>query len=180
MAKKKEIILGLTGSVAIYKSCEIARRLKGKGFNITVIMTEEATRFITPLLMETVTENTVYQDLFTSPQAHSPQHISLAKRGDLLLIAPATANIIAKVASGLCDDLLTCTVSSAKIPVIFAPAMNKEMFKNRIVQENISKLKKLGYRFIGPVKGRLVCGDTGEGRLERVETIVSEVIKALR
>lgn len=180
MVKKKEIILGLTGSVAVYKSCEIARRLKGKGFNVSVVMTAEATRFITPLLMETVSENTVYQDLFSSPKERSPQHISLAKRGDLILIAPATANIIGKVACGICDDLLTCTVSSTKAPVVFAPAMNKEMFKNSIVQENISKLKKLGYRFIGPDKGRLVCGDSGEGRLASVETIVSEAIKALR
>lgn len=180
MARKKEIILGLTGSVAVYKSCEIARRLKSKGFNVTAIMSKEATHFIRPLLMEVVTENKVYQDLFILPETHNPQHISLAKRADLLLIAPATANIIARVASGLCDDLLTCTVLSTKAPVIFAPAMNKEMFKKKILQDNIGKLKRIGYRFIGPVEGKLVCGEIGEGCLAPVEKIVSEVIKTLK
>jgi phosphopantothenoylcysteine decarboxylase/phosphopantothenate--cysteine ligase len=178
--KIKEIVLGLTGSVAIYKSCELARRLKEEGFNLTTIMTEEATRFITPLLMEAVSGNRVYQDLFARPETHNPQHISLARRADLILIAPATANIIAKVASGLCDDLLTSTVLSTKAQVLFATAMNKEMFKKRIVQDNISKLKRLGYRFIGPVEGELVCGEIGEGCLAAVERIVSEVIKVLR
>ncbi len=180
MAKTKEIILGLTGSVAVYKSCELTRRLRKKGFNISVIMTAEATRFITPLLMESISGNKVEQDLFHSSETHSPQHISLAGKADLLLIAPATANIIAKVASGFCDDLLTCTVLSTKAKVLFAPAMNKEMFRKKIVQENISKLKKMNYRFIGPVEGELVCGEIGRGCLAPVEKIVSEVIKALK
>ena len=180
MVKKKEIILGLTGSVAIYKSCEIVRRLKSKGFNVTVIMTEEATRFITPLLMEAVSGNKVERDLFSLPQTHNPQHISLARRAGLVLIAPATANIIAKVASGLCDDLLTCTVLSTKAKVLFAPAMNKEMFEKEIVQENISRLKRIGYRFIGPVEGELICGEIGEGCLASVERIVNEVMRVLK
>lgn len=180
MVKKKEIILGLTGSVAIYKSCELTRRLKGKGFNVTVIMTAEATQFITPLLMETISGNKVYQDMFSLPETRHPQHISLARKADLVLIAPATANIIAKVALGLCDDLLSCTVLSSKAKVIFAPAMNKEMFKKNIVQEHISKLKRSGCRFIGPVTGKLICDEEGIGRLAEVEQIVSEVVRALK
>lgn len=173
--KPKNIILGVTASIAIYKACEIIRQLKKEDFSIAVVMTKEAGEFIKPIVFQSLSGNKVYQGFFDEPQTWEIEHISLAKRADLVLIAPATANIIAKIVSGICDDLLTCLVCATKAPVLICPAMNESMFENKIVQDNIKKLKTLGYKFVGPIKGRLACGRVGMGCLAEVETIVKEV-----
>jgi phosphopantothenoylcysteine decarboxylase/phosphopantothenate--cysteine ligase len=174
----RNIILGVTGSIATYKSCEIIRKLKKKKFSVTVVMTREAEEFIAPLTLQTLSENKVYRELFKlTVEQYSAEHVSLAERADLILVAPATANIIGRVANGLCDDLLTCVIMATSAPVLFAPAMNEGMYKNRILQENISKLKRLGYKFIGPAKGRLADGKIGIGRLADIDTIIKEALR---
>lgn len=177
---KKEIILGVTGSISIYKSLELIRELKEKNFNVTVIMTKEAQELLKPLTFQTISENTVYTELFLPLKEFNPLHTSLAEKGDLILICPATANIIGKIAQGICDDLLTCTILSTKKPVMFCPAMNENMYKNEIVQGNIRKLKRMGYKFVGPVKGKLVCGKIGMGHLAPLPKIVEEVLRIIR
>ncbi len=177
--KAKEIILAVTGSIAIYKSCQILRLFKKNGFLVSVVMTEEAKEFIRPLLFEQLSQGKVYSGLFTSPDVWNVEHVSLAKKADLVLVAPATANIIAKVNSGLCDDLLSCLIAATKAKVVFAPAMNETMYFNPITQENIKRLKTLGYKFISPKKGLLACGDEGMGCLEEPEEIFAQVKKIL-
>jgi phosphopantothenoylcysteine decarboxylase/phosphopantothenate--cysteine ligase len=175
----KKIILGVSASIAIYKSCEIIRRLREEGLVLKVLMTKESQQLIKPQLFSSLSGNKVYQDLFGQPQAWQIGHISLAQEADLVLVAPATANIIGKIASGICDDLLTCTIFATKAPVLICPAMNENMYKNRIVQENIKKLKSLGYGFVGPRRGRLACGKIGLGCLAEVEEIVKAVKRQL-
>jgi len=179
MAKKPSVVLGVTASIAIYKSCELIRRLQDEGCAVYVIMTKEAQEFIRPIVFGGLTGNKVYSGLFEGPDIWDTGHISLAQLADLIVIAPATANIIAKIACGICDDLLTCVVCATKAPVLIAPAMNENMFKNKITQGNISKLKSLGYKFVEPQKGRLACGKIGLGCLAEVETIIKEVKKIL-
>jgi phosphopantothenoylcysteine decarboxylase / phosphopantothenate---cysteine ligase len=178
--EKKNVILGVTASIAIYKACEIIRRLKSEGFSVTVVMTPEAEEFIRPALFQGLSENKVYRGLFAEPEGWEIEHVSLAKKAGLVLLAPATANIIGKIASGICDDLLTCVVCATRATVLICPAMNENMYRNKIVQENIKKLKSLGYRFVEPVKGRLACGEIGVGCLAEVETIVRETKKILK
>jgi len=191
MAKSKEVILGVTGSIAAYKACELINRLRERGINVTVVMTKEAQEFITPLTLQSLSANKVICDLFALAPLDSkrltglaenvnPLHISLAQRADLVLIAPATANIIAKLTAGLADDALTTLALSTGAPIVACCAMNEQMFKHKITQENIARLKRCGYRFIGPRKGRLVCGGRGMGHLAKVEEIVKEVVKTLR
>lgn len=177
MLKGKEIVLGVTGSIAAYKSMDLVGRLREKGAKVTVVMTESATRFITPLSLETISQNKVYTSLFppAGQREWDPAHISLSRKADLILIAPATANIIGKLTSGLADDLLTATVMAAKVPVIIAPAMNTNMYDNPILQENLKRLKELGYRIIEPEYGLLACGEKGKGRLANIDTILKEV-----
>jgi len=178
--EKKNVILGVTASIAIYKACDVLRRLKNEGFAVGVIMTPEAEKFIQPLLFQSLSGNKVYHGLFQEPQDWEIEHVSLAEKADLVLIAPATANIIAKIAAGICDDLLTCVCSATKAPILISPAMNENMYQNRITQENIRKLKSAGFRFVGPIKGRLACGKVGLGCLAEAETIVNEAKKILR
>ena len=175
MAKGKNIILGVTASIAIYKACDILRRLQKEGLSVSVVMTTEAKELINPIVFQSLCENKVYVGLFEAPQPWEIDHISLAERADLVLVAPATANIIGKIAGGICDDLLSCVICATKAPVLICPAMNENMYKNKITQANIGKLKALGYRFIEPKKGRLACGKIGIGCLAEVETIVKEV-----
>jgi phosphopantothenoylcysteine decarboxylase/phosphopantothenate--cysteine ligase len=175
----KNIVLGVTASIAIYKACEILRRLKGENFSVSVVMTKEAGELIRPIVFSSLSGTKVYSGLFELPEAWQIEHVSLAEQADLILIAPATANIIGKIASGICDDLLTCIVSATRAPIMIAPAMNENMYRNKITQENIRKLKSLGYKFIEPVKGRLACGKLGLGCLAEVETIFQEVKKNL-
>lgn len=177
---KKTIILGVTGSIAAYKACEITGSLRKMGFDVNVIMTKEAREFVTPLTFQTLSGNKVAAGIFDMPEEWDPAHISLAQKADLILIAPASANIIGKLASGVCDDLLTCVIFAAKAPVLIAPAMNTIMYEHKIVQENIAKLKSIGYRFIGPVKGRLACGDEGIGHIACTEDIVRESKRSVR
>ena len=179
MIKKKNIILGVTASIAIYKSCDIIRRLKEQGFAVSVVMTKESEELIRPVVFQSLSGNKVYCGLFDAPETWEIGHVALAKKAGLILIAPATANIIAKIAAGISDDLLTCVILATKAPVLIAPAMNENMYKNKITQENIAKLKGLGYIFIGPREGKLVCGDVGTGCLAEVETIIKEVNKVL-
>lgn len=179
MTKSKNIILGVTASIAIYKACEIVRRLKEEGFSITVVMTPESEEFMKPIVFQSLSANKVYSGLFDVPELFEIEHVSLAEKADLVLIAPATANIIAKIAHGICDDLLTCVCCATEAPVLICPAMNERMYKNKITQANIAKLKSLGYKFVEPRRGRLACGKIGMGCLAEVETIVREVKKDL-
>ncbi|MFA4889894.1 MAG: flavoprotein [Candidatus Omnitrophota bacterium] len=179
MAKEKNIILGVTASIAIYKACEIVRKLGAESFQVTVAMTQEAEELIRPIVFQSLSGNKVYRGLFEEPEAWEIEHISLAEKADLVLIAPATANIIGKIANGICDDLLTCVVAATKAPVLLAPAMNTNMYQNKIVQDNIKKIKTAGYKFIGPVEGKLACGREGVGCLASVEEIVKAVKKYL-
>ena len=177
----KNIILGVTGSIAAYKACDIIRRLKEKKIAVTVIMTKDAEEFITPLSLQTLSANRVYRDLFELVSGeYSAEHISLAKKADLVLVAPATANIIGKAANGICDNLLSCVIMATDAPVAFAPAMNDGMYNNKILQDNIAKLKKFGYKFIGPQKGKLADGKIGMGHLADIDTIVKEAIKLIK
>ncbi|MCU0666294.1 MAG: hypothetical protein MUF05_04275 [Candidatus Omnitrophica bacterium] len=177
--EKKQIILGVTASVAIYKACDLVRRLRENNFGVTVVMTQEAKELIRPALFEAVSFNKVYTEMFNSDRVWEIEHISLAEKADLILIAPATANIIGKLANGICDDLLSCTVIASNAPVLIAAAMNTKMYQNKIVQDNIKKLKTVGYKFIGPVEGNLACGKKGLGCLAGVEEIIKEVKRLL-
>lgn len=179
-AAKKEIILGVSGSIAAYKSCDIVRRFKEQDFSVTAVLTREAQAFITALTLQTLSGNKVYSEMFEVPDKWEIGHISLARRASLVLIAPATANIISKLAVGICDDLLTTTVLATTAPILIAPAMDENMYKHKITQDNIAKLKKYGYRFIGPVRGKLASGETGLGHLAKVEDIVGEAKRILR
>ena len=179
MAKTKNIILGVTASIAVYKACEIVRRLKGDGFLVTVVITPEAEELIRPIVFQALSGNKVYRGLFDDPTAWDIEHVSLAEKADLVLVAPATANIIGKIASGVSDCLLTCVICATKAPVLICPAMNEGMYTNKITPENIKKLESLGYKFVQPVKGRLACGKVGVGCLAEVDTIIKEVKKSL-
>jgi len=179
--KNKNIILGVTASIAAYKACDIIRRLKEKDFSVTVVMTKDAEEFITPLSLQTLSGNKVHRGMFDlASEEYNVEHVSLADKAAAILIAPATANIIGKVANGLCDDLLSCVIMATKAPVVFAPAMNDGMYSNKILQDNIAKLKALGYKFIGPVKGKLANGKIGIGHLAEIDTIIKEVAAAIK
>jgi phosphopantothenoylcysteine decarboxylase/phosphopantothenate--cysteine ligase len=171
---KKNILLGVTASIAIYKSCEIIGRLKDENFSVTVVMTKEAQELIRPIVFQSLSGNKVYAGLFDLPEAWEVEHISLAEKADLVLVAPATANMIAKLACGICDDFLSCVVCATKAPVLVAPAMNENMLRHRITQENIKKLKAIGYKFVEPKTGRLACGKIGSGCLADVSEIVRQ------
>lgn len=177
--RKGNIILGVTASIAIYKACDIVRGLKNDGFFVNVVMTREAEELIRPIVFQSLSGSKVYRGLFDVPESWEIEHVSLADKAGLILVAPATANIIAKIASGICDDLLTCIVSATKAPVLIAPAMNENMYKNKITQGNAAKLKNLGYKFIEPRSGKLACGAKGVGCLAEVEDIIKEVKRNL-
>ena len=178
--KGKNVILGVTGSIAAYKAADIASALVQKGINVTVIMTASATKFITPFTLQTLTRNRVLCDQFDIDSVIDPSHISLTDKADLVLIAPATANFIGKVANGIADDALTSLMLAVKCPVLVAPAMNNRMYQNKAVQENMKKLKQFGYKFIDPEKGYLACGSYGDGRLANLGRIISAVQRELK
>lgn len=175
----KCVVIGVSGGVAVYKALEVISRLRKKNIEVRVIMTESAQKFVTPLSFQSLSQNMVTTDMFDEPKAWEIQHISLAKKADLMLVLPATANIIGKVANGIADDMLSTTIMATKAPVVFAPAMNTNMYENPIVQNNIEKLKSFGYEFIEPASGRLACGDVGAGKLADVEDIYEFVLKTL-
>lgn len=176
---KKSVVLGVSGGIAVYKALDVVSRLKKADIDVDVIMTKSATEFVTPLSFQSLSQNKVIVDMFDEPKYWEIQHISLAKKADLMVIVPATANIIGKVANGIADDMLSTTIMATKARVIFAPAMNTNMYENPIVQDNIQKLKNFGYGFIEPSSGRLACGDTGRGKLEDTEIIVEHILSAL-
>jgi len=177
--KKKSIILGVTGSIAAYKAVDLIKGFSQRNILVDVVMTKEAREFVTPLLLENFSKRKVYTDLFDSIENFDVEHIQLAKRSKVVLVAPATANIIGKVASGIYDDLLTCVIAATKAKVFFAPAMNENMYKNPIVQSNIKKLKTFGMGFIGPRRGMLACGEEGWGCLEETDKIVNSIRRFL-
>jgi len=180
MKAGKNIVLGVTASIAIYKACDLIRELKKNGFIVHVVMTKEAEELISPVVFQSLSANKVYRaDLFDKEVEWEIEHVALARKADLILIAPATANIIAKLAAGICDDLLTCTVCASKAKVLIAPAMNENMYKNKITQENIAKLISCGYKFISPKSGLLACGTVGVGCLAEAEEILKQVKKAI-
>lgn len=169
----KNIIFGVTGSIAAYKAADIANTLTKDGYNVDVIMTKGGMEFITPLTLQTLSKNKVYTDIFDNNHPMDVEHISLAKKADLLLIAPASADIIGKMANGIADDMLTTTVLAMKnIPKFIAPAMNTAMYENPIVQENMKRLISFGYNVIQPKVEYLAEGHVGKGALENVVTIV--------
>lgn len=179
MLKGKKVVLGVSGGIAAYKACELVSRLKKLNAEVHVIMTDSAAKFITPLTFQSLSLNQVVTDMFQSPKYWEIEHISLAKLADVLVIAPATANIIGKLASGIADDMLSTTVMATTAQVIIAPAMNTNMYENAVVQENIQRLKKLGYLFVEPGEGRLACGDIGKGKMAEPSVIEEAIIEVL-
>ncbi|MBM7868922.1 phosphopantothenoylcysteine decarboxylase/phosphopantothenate--cysteine ligase [Clostridium pascui] len=177
--ERKTVVIGVTGGVAVYKALDVISRLRKKNIDVHVIMTESAGEFVNPLSFQSLSQNMVVTNMFDEPKHWEIQHISLAKKADLMLIVPATANIIGKVANGIADDMLSTTIMATHAPVVFAPAMNTNMYLNPIVQNNIQKLKDYGYKFIEPESGRLACGDVGAGKLADTELIADKVISML-
>lgn len=178
--KTKNVVVGITASIAAYKACDVVNWLTKNGFCVSVIMTKDARNFVTDLTFQTLSANPVYSDMFKPVDKWNNLHVSLAKNADIVVVVPATADIIAKVASGICDDLLSCTICATKAKVLFAPAMNSNMYENKIVQSNIDKLKNFGYLFVGPKKGRLTCGDVGIGHIEDTSVIVDSIVRNTR
>ncbi|MBI5078513.1 bifunctional phosphopantothenoylcysteine decarboxylase/phosphopantothenate--cysteine ligase CoaBC, partial [Candidatus Saganbacteria bacterium] len=178
MLKGKTIILGVTGCIAAYKSAVIVSRLKDLGAEVWVVMTKEAEEFVGPLTFRSLSGNPVITNLFSPEIISAPvPHISLSEKADLVIIAPATANIMGKFAHGLADDPLTTIVTASTAKKLIAPAMNGNMWRNSVVRENVEKLKKLNFNFIGPVEGKLACGDEDVGRMSEPEEIVAEVVR---
>lgn len=169
------LVLGVTGSIAAYKAAELCSRFVKEGFEVYVVMTAHAAQFVSPLTFETLSGHPVAQDLFERSAPHEIEHISLARRADVFLIAPASANILGKYANGIADDLLSTTLLATKAPVVIAPAMNTQMYQSEAVQHNIALLRSRGVWFVSPASGRLACGEEGEGRLAELGDIVSDV-----
>ena len=176
MLTGKTIVLGVTGGIAAYKSANLASMLIKLHADVHVIMTQNATKFITPMTFETLTNNKCIVDTFDRNFSFDVKHVSLAKRGDLFVVAPCTANVIGKLAHGICDDMLTTTMLATRAPKLIAPAMNTGMWENPILQDNLVKLQGYGYHIISPIVGRLACGDTGTGKMQSEEVIVEHIL----
>lgn len=177
--KGREIILAVCGGIAAYKVADVCSKLVQAGAGVTVVMTDSAQKFVTPLTFEAISGRKVRTSTWALPDSADAQHIKMTERADLMLIAPATANIIAKAANGICDDLVSLMIAASACPVVFAPSMNDRMWDNPIAQENVAKLKKLNYKFIGPDAGWLACRNMGAGRLSEPATIVEAVTAML-
>lgn len=175
----KTVIIGVTGSIAAYKMANVASALIKKGANVHVIMTRNATNFINPITFETLTGNKCLVDTFDRNFEFNVEHVSLAKQADIALIAPATANIIGKIANGIADDMLSTTIMACTCPVLVSPAMNTNMYNNKIVQDNIRRLTSYGYIMIEPEKGRLACGDVGTGKLPSEDVLIANIERYL-
>jgi len=178
MTKNKNIVLGVTGSIAAYKAADLTSKLTANGFNVTVIMTKSAQKLICERTFFTLSRNKVITDLWDLPE-WQPGHIELAAKNSLLVIAPATANIIAKIANGIADDALSTYALSHTGKILIAPAMNSRMWNNPALKENCQKLKKRGIIFIGPEKGKMACGENGEGRMSEPNDIIKKVNEIL-
>jgi len=179
MLTNKNVIIGICGGISAYKVVEVVSRLKKLNAIVTVIMTENATKFVSPLTLRAISHEPVITDMFAEPDNWDTEHISLAQKADLFVVAPATANVLGKIAGGVADDMLTTTIMATDAPVLFVPAMNTGMYENPIVQENITKLKQYGYRIMEPGTGLMACGTSGKGRLPEPQQIVEEIIGIL-
>mgnify|MGYP000536937451 FL=1 len=175
--KNKTVVLGVTGSIAAYKIANLASSLVKKGANLHVIMTKNATNFINPITFETLTGNKCLVDTFDRNFEFSVEHVSLAKQADIFMVAPASANVIGKIANGIADDMLTTTIMACKCHKVISPAMNTNMFENPIVQDNLEKLRNYGYEVIDPASGYLACGDTGAGKMPEPTVLESYIMK---
>ncbi|MFQ6048838.1 MAG: flavoprotein [Phycisphaerae bacterium] len=175
-----ELVLAVCGSIAAYKLCHVVSALVQRGCGVTVAMTEAATRFLAPTTFQSLTGREVFVSLWQAENRHDPQHLGLTSRANLILVAPATANIIGKLAAGIADDLVSTMLIGAACPVMLAPAMNQRMWKNPIVAANVAKLKSLGYSFIEPTEGWLACGEVGPGRLAEPATILASLVQRLK
>lgn len=181
MLKGKTVVVGVSGGIAIYKVVDVVSRLVKLGADVHVIMTDNASEFVTPLTFRSISHNPVITDMFEEPKNWDIQHISIANKADLFVVAPATANIIGKVANGIADDMLSTTIMATKAPVLFIPAMNTYMYENPIVQDNMSKLQKLGYLFMEPGVGAMAeKGFYGKGRLPEPQNIVDKVVEVFQ
>lgn len=179
MLEGKKIVVGVCGGIAAYKMPDVASGLRKLGAEVKVILTQSGAQFVTPLALQTVSKNPVISDMFDEPKAWEVQHISLAEWADLFFVAPATANIIGKLAGGIADDMLSTTIMATRAPVLLAPAMNTNMYHNPIVQENIGRLTRLGYQFVPPESGMLACGAVGDGRLPGKAALLEAVQRVL-
>ena len=179
MLKDKTILLGVTGGIAAYKSAMLASRLVKTGACVHVIMTQNATNFINPITFETLTRNKCIVDTFDRNFEFKVEHVALAQKADVIMVAPATANVIAKLAHGLADDMLTTTILASKAPKIIAPAMNTGMYENPVTQDNLRLLKKYGMEVITPANGRLACGDVGAGKMPEPEDLFEYILKCI-
>ncbi len=175
MSAEKNILIGVTASIAAYKVCDLITELRAEKYQVRAAMTEDAHHFITPLVLESFTANDVIENFFSVPGRTKPVHIELAKKSDLILIAPATADIIAKLANGFAGDVITCTVLATEAPVVIVPAMNEKMYAHPATQENITRLKNRGVVFVPPVEGHLVCSDHGMGHIADNAAILKAV-----
>lgn len=176
----KTILLCITGSIAAYRACDLLRDLKSEGAHVFCLMTEAAARFVTPLTFHSLSGNPVYSDPFSSQEDWNVLHTTLADQADLILIAPATADIIARLAHGFANDLVTSVILASRAKVMIVPAMNDNMFAHTITQENITKLETVGYQFVSPIEGDLVCGRVGMGHIQENSVILNSVFKTLR
>src|SRR5437660_8648392 len=174
--KGREIIVAVCGGIAAYKVADVVSKLVQLGAGVSVVMTDDAQRFVTPLTFQALSGRPVRTSTFDLPDSSDPQHIGLTERADLMLVAPATSNIIAKVAHGLTDDLVSLMICAAACPVVFAPAMNNRMWAHPVARENVGKLASIGYRFIGPEEGWLACRNMGAGRLSEPHASVDQVM----
>ena len=179
MLKGKTVLLGVTGSIAAYKIAGLASMLKKQHADIAVLMTQNATNFINPITFETLTGNKCLIDTFDRNFQYSVEHVALAKRADIVLIAPASANVIGKIANGIADDMLTTTVMACRCPILISPAMNTNMFLNPIVQDNLAKLRRFGYTVIEPDSGYLACGDIGAGKMPSEKTLFDWIMQTI-
>jgi phosphopantothenoylcysteine decarboxylase/phosphopantothenate--cysteine ligase len=175
----REVIVAVCGGIAAYKVADLVSKLVQRGAGVTVVMTESATKFVTPLTFQTLSGRMVRTSTWDLPDSSDVQHIDLTEKADLMVVAPATANIIAKAATGICDELVSTMINAAACPVVFCPAMNNLMWTNPITQENVQKLTRLGYRFIGPEEGWLACRNTGLGRMSEAGSILEAVTQIL-
>lgn len=180
MLQGKTVVLGVTGSIAAYKIANLASMLVKAHADVNVVMTKNATNFINPITFETLTGNKCLMDTFDRNFQYNVEHVALAKRADLYMVAPASANVIGKIANGIADDMLTTTIMACKAPKLIAPAMNTNMYENPIVQDNLKKLAAYGYEVISPAEGYLACGDTGAGKLPPEEELFQYILKELR
>lgn len=176
----RELIVAVCGGIAAYKTADLVSKLVQRGAGVTVVMTRSAQEFVTPLTFQALSGRPVRMDTFELAESSDPQHIGLTEKAQLMVVAPATANILAKVSHGICDDLVSVMICAAACPVIFCPAMNVRMWGNPVTQENVRRLEKLGYKFIGPEEGWLACRNVGKGRMSESGTILEEVSRMLK